>query len=151
MLKTSLRQKSLAKTQVIYSFWISLGILGLNLFLISPQLTQSFGSVAGNLAYLGVRFLVILGYSWYLAAVYVGRKSPIFRWATFLVFLDQVVLKLIYLKVTAIAHPEEWGGADLPALALGLFMSYMVSIPFLLLFAFLGAELGNVRFSRKVI
>jgi hypothetical protein len=132
--------------------WYFLGaltLLGLNLFLISPILSEKFGSVLGNGVYIGIRLGVIVFFSFLINLKTEIKRLAVIRFTTFLVFIEQTAFKAIYLYLDFMNHPQNWVGIDQNAAIFGTLMSYVVSVPLIVILAFLGTELSLLVRSRE--
>jgi hypothetical protein len=133
------------KRSVLY-FFSGLLILGVNLFVLCPWITERFGSLAGNGTYIGVRLATLLGFSAIAYQIGISRRPAIIRAAIFLLFLEQVAFKSVYMSADFRAHPQGWEGVDHRAALFSLVMSFVVSVPFLILIAFVGTEIKEFIF-----
>lgn len=164
---TDSRLDSSSRRQVL-GFLVILFFLAGNLLLTQPLLEKLGRSEWVGPTYLIIRVLAILLYSLWLA-LWVGKsKGGIFRAVTFLGFLDQVVLKLAAILVHRQLDPNSWlvgpgaeavsssGGSPavlselgLGSLFLGLMMSYVLFVPFLVLATYLVSEMGEALARRS--
>jgi hypothetical protein len=136
------------KSLVSHFSWI-LAILALNVFLISPQVTRFFGEIYGSLIYILIRLVCVLAFSRWASMLLNQQRMAVVRWTTLLVFIDQVLFKAIFLWLDIQGNPSSWQGVDLKAAYYGLFLSYIISVPFVVLLAFVGAELSSVRLRKS--
>jgi hypothetical protein len=152
----------------VFGFLVTLFFLTGNLLLTQPLLEKLGRSEWVGPTYLIIRVLAILLYSLWLA-LWVGKsKGGIFRAVTFLGFLDQVVLKLLAILVHRQLDPNSWligpgaesthlsGGSSAAmtefgfgSLFLGLMMSYVLFVPFLVLATYLVSEMGEALARRS--
>jgi hypothetical protein len=128
----------------VLNFGGALGLLSFNLFCLSPWVSQTWGAFFGNGAYVTLRLLTLVGYS-FISSLYLQRKRvEVIRSTCFLVFVEQVLLKTLVLWQDAQAHPQGWEGIQIEAAGFGLLMSYVISIPFIVILSFAGTELKDL-------
>lgn len=141
----------LKKTQgnMAWLFTGAVFLLILNLFLLIPLLTQTYGIQVANNLYMGFRLIVVIAFSFLAVPILNKKHLSIIRFSSLLVFFDQVLLKAVYLKLGFENDPKSWEGIDAAGIYFSLFMSYIASVPFVILISFLGAELGILFESKK--
>lgn len=144
--------KTLKITRGSKLFALTLCLLILNATLVGPFVFEKWGGQVGNLTFVVLRVTLLLGF----AVLFSSGPKPkaqkrwmeTFRAVTLLAFLDQVVLKGALLAIDQAKHPEAWAGSSVSAVAVPLMMGFLLFLPFLIVTAFFGYELGR-RLSYK--
>jgi hypothetical protein len=134
--------------------WISLflaavALLGVNLFYLSPEMGKRVGELTGNNVYITVRLVTLFGFSFLTS--WLAEKPRIFviRKAAFLVLIDQIVFKAIFLLQQFQSSPQNWEGVDHSGVLFSLAMSYVMTLPIIVLIAFMGTELGSLLLKKQ--
>jgi hypothetical protein len=122
----------------------ALCLLAFNLFVMSPYISRRFGDLVGNGTYVGLRMLTIMGFSFLMSYLFESKRLPVIRSTTFLVFVDQVILKGFFLWNESRISPQAWEGMDYPSTVFALLVSYVISIPLIVIVAFAGTELKDL-------
>ncbi len=131
-------------------FGLSLGVLGLfafNLFELEPFLTRVSGPRAAQFAYILVRIVGLLGLAYGLAKNAKRNRFQTLSTVLLIGFIDQVILKGIWIKQDMAIHPAEWTGIE-PTNAvifLNMAMGYLFFVPLVLILAFVGMEATRFR------
>jgi hypothetical protein len=116
-------------------FLIALLGLAVNLWWVGPHLGMGI--------YNGIRMFTVFGLSIACARLWDRKRFDIVRLATFLIFLEQIALKAIWMWQQARHDPGAWMDVTPGVALLTLGMGYIVFFPFIFLVAFAGAELGR--------
>lgn len=127
------------------TFFIALGILELGLFVVGPALQNGVSPAAGNAFYIVLRLVTILGFSFVCVRKHKRSFYGALSMTGFLLFLDQVVFKSLWLVHEIKKNPAAWEGIDPKSAVYNSAFSYIVSLPIILLLAFLGALLALRR------
>ena len=131
------------------SFITSLAVLELGLFVFGPLLQNSFGPGPANIFYILLRVVTILVFS-YLTVRKHGRDFyGALSFTGLLIFIDQVGFKSLWLWLEIRKNPAAWEGVDLKTALYNSAFSYVVSLPVILLLAFVGALLASRKRSPK--
>ncbi len=127
------------------TFLAALTVLELGLFVFGPLLQKISGPVGANVFYILLRVVTIVVFGY----VCVSRHKKNFYGALsltgLLIFLDQVVFKSIWLWSEMKRDPVAWEGVTLSAALFNSAFSYIVSLPVIMLLAFVGALLASKR------
>jgi hypothetical protein len=125
-----------------------LALFAVNLFLLEPIFTRSIGPRGAQFAYIVIRVagLVLLAYG--LATKAKRNRFQTISTVLLVGFIDQVLLKGIWVKQDMLIHPEAWTGIEPTnsVIFLNMAMGYLFFIPLILILAFFGME--STRFSR---
>ncbi len=121
---------------------LALLVLAANRFLISPRVGALAGESVGNYVFILSRVLIF-----FLVAVLLTRLSGFRRFQTLsavglLVAVEHLGFNLATILMTARSDPSQYP-EGLGGPLFGLFMSYMVGLPMVLLIAFFGTALGG--------
>jgi hypothetical protein len=121
---------------------LSLLLLAANRFLIGPVVGTSAGEVAGNTVFVFIRVVVF-----FLLALLLTRFSDFRRFRALsavglLVAVEHIGFNLVTILSSFRANPADYPDG-LSGPLFGLFMSYMIGLPIILLIAFLGTALGS--------
>lgn len=134
---------------LVWTFASALAIFAVNLFWLSPFLTRVWGPLVGNLTYLGIRIVVVIAVSGILGALWQGKSFKVFRATSILLFVDQVPLKYLWVRMEIARDPAPWQGASQSGIIYGLALSYLMFVPFLVLISFLGSQIRELLALRK--
>ena len=125
-----------------------LGIFALYLFVLQPLLTAGIGPRAAQLIYIVIRVggLMVLAYT--LAKDAKRNRLQVLSTVLLVGFIDQVLLKGLWIKRDMAVHPADWIGFEPTnaAIFVNMAIGYMFFIPIVAIFAFLGME--STRFRR---
>lgn len=133
---------------MILTFLSALGILELGLFVIGPALQNSMGPGAANLVYILMRVIAIAGMSFFAMHHFRGNLFKSLSLTGFLMFLDQVLFKSLWLSFEFKNNPKAWEGVELSSAIYNSAFSYIVSLPIILLIGFLGAMIAMRKNSK---
>lgn len=139
---------------LITRYWLGFGgaliILASSLFIITPFLNRLWGEVAGNSAYMILRFIawMALGYTFTRWA----KRSRFQAIITTVIIsmIDSVVFKGIALLHDRRLHPENWTGIEPSTLLFGLSMSSVLFLPIVLMLSFMGCLIGTKADSQRL-
>lgn len=131
-------------------FIISGGILALfalNLFVLEPVIHKLAGSRAAQVVYVLVRIAGLIGLAYALAKNAKRNRFQTITTVLLVGFLDQVVLKGIWIKRSMVADPAAWAGIapENAAIFVNMAMGYLFFIPIILILAFVGMEATRFR------
>ena len=125
-----------------------LAIFALYLFVLQPLVTTGVGPRAAQLVYIVIRVggLILLAYL--LAKDAKRNRLQVITTVLLVGFIDQVLLKGLWIKRDMAIHPADWVGFEPTnaAIFVNMAIGYMFFIPIVAIFAFLGME--STRFRR---
>lgn len=130
----------LARPRVLWA--LALVVLAANRFLIGPAVGASAGEMTGNTVFVFIRVVVF-----FLLALLLTRFSDFRRFRALsgvglLVAFEHIGFNLVTILSSYRANPADYP-EGLAGPLYGLFMSYMIGLPIILLIAFLGTALGS--------
>ncbi len=125
-----------------------IALFALNLFVIEPLLNQAVGRAVAQTLYIVIRIVGLIGLAFGLAKF--GQRNRFQTVTTTLLvgFIDQVLLKGLWIKRDIVANPEAWKGFEPTNAAVFVNMAtgYLFFVPIVLILTFLGME--STRFRR---
>ena len=125
--------------------WIlALLVLGANQFIASRWVGAWAGEGAANSVYILVRILVFFGLSVLLTRVSGFKRFQAMSALAILVAVEHIGFRLVLILQDYRANPAEYA-QGLSGPLFGLFMSYIIGLPVILLIGFLGTSLGLRR------
>jgi hypothetical protein len=132
------------------TFLTALGTLEFGLFVVGPLLQNRAGPGPANVFYILLRVLVIGTFAYFSVRRDKRALFGTLSMTGFLIFLDQVVFKSIWLMIEIKKNPSLWEGVDPKGAIFNSAFSYVVSLPMVLLLAFLGAMLALRKPKQKL-
>jgi hypothetical protein len=137
---TSTTFSVLAQPRVL---WIlSLLLLAANRFLIGPAVGASAGEVTGNMVFVFIRVVVFFLLALLLTRVSGFRRFRALSAVGLLVAVEHIGFNLVMILSSFRSNPADYP-QGLSGPLFGLFMSYMIGLPIILLIAFFGTALGS--------
>lgn len=127
---------------MVLTFFVALAILETGLFLVSPVLQNHLSPVWANAFYVLLRVGTIIGFSYLCIRRHKKDIYGALSMTGLLLFVDQVGFKSLWLLQQIGKHPAEWQGIDTKSAIYNSAFSYVVSLPVILILAFLGALLA---------
>ena len=124
------------------TFLAAIAILEVGLFVIGPVLLKSSSPNAADAFYVIVRVATIVTFSFLCVRRYKKEMYGALSLTGLLIFIDQVIFKSIWIVLAMKKDPAAWEGVDTRAALFNSAFSYVVSLPVILLLAFVGALLA---------
>lgn len=131
------------------TFLVSLVVLELGLFVFGPLLQNSVGPVGANVFYVLLRVFTILVFSYLCVRRHKRSNYEALSLTGLLIFIDQVGFKSLWLWMEMKRNPAAWEGISLQVALYNSAFSYVVSLPVILLLAFVGALAASRKPSRS--
>jgi len=111
-------------------------VLVLNIWVIVPGLSRVAGDGAGVVAYTLIRVAVMIGLGYGLTQYAQRRRFQVLGTVAFVELIDQLVLK-------GISFMTQVEGVEPLTVLYGMAVSYMMFLPMILIFAFVGSEISQ--------
>ena len=115
----------------------------LSLFFLVEWIRASHGENRAVVYSIVSRLIVMIAFGAVCRAWCERTRIQSLSLGVFLEFLDQVVLKGIWVARDFRLHPELWKDVPVSHVSLGIFMGYVMFAPVVLVVTFLGWELGE--------
>lgn len=141
--------KSLLHSRTFRTLVIGIAGLAINLWVVAPTASRFLNPVIANTLYLVIRIAMLIAIG---AALYPTSKKTrvqVISLVTLAAFFDQVIWKGLWIGFIASQGAEEWRGMPVSQIAFGLAMSYLLFLPLLMIFGFLGTEIGAAIARRR--
>jgi hypothetical protein len=124
------------------TFLIALALLETGLFVIGPVLQNWGNTNLANGFYILLRVVTIVGFSFLLVRKHRHEIYGALSLTGLLIFIDQVIFKSLWIVLEMKRDPAAWQGVDTKAALFNSAFSYIVSLPVILLLAFIGSMLA---------
>lgn len=131
-------------------FIFSGGILvlfAINLFVLEPVFSKWIGPRAAQIVYIIIRIAGLVGLAYGLARDAKRNRFQTVTTVLLVGFIDQVILKGIWIRSDIAANPAAWVGVEPgnAAIFVNMAMGYLFFIPIILILAFVGMEATRFR------
>lgn len=129
-----------------------LALFALNLFVLQPLLTRGIGPGVAQVFYVLIRIVGLVFLAYVLTKNARRNRFQTLSTVVFIGFVDQVVLKGLWLKGEIVRNPADWTGIEPinSVIFLNMAMGYLFFIPVVLILAFFGMEATRFRRRWKV-
>lgn len=133
--------------QAVFTFsGIAIAIFALNLFALQPVLIDLIGPRSAQFGYILIRIAALVWLARALAKNAKRNRFQVLSTVLLVGFIDQVVLKGIWVRHDMGIHPADWEGIEKSSVFITMAMGYLFFIPIVLILAFVGME--SIRFRR---
>ena len=124
-----------------------LALFALNLFVLEPLFHRSIGPRAAQLVYIVIRIVGIVVLAFLLTKNAKRNRFQTLSTVLLVGFIDQVVLKGIWIKQDMVIHPGDWTGIapTSSAIFVNMAVGYLFFTPLILILAFFGMESTRFR------
>jgi len=126
---------------------IVIAIFALNQFVFGPLFDRTIGPRAAQGVYVLIRVIGLAGLAYGLAKFAKRNRFQTLSTVLLVGFIDQVILKGLWIKQDIRIHPAEWVGFEPTTASIFLTMSYgyLFFTPLILILAFVGMESTRFR------
>lgn len=143
----ALKASDSKKLRAVFVFsGIAIAIFAVNLFALQPVLIQLIGPRGAQFGYILIRIAALVWLARALAKNAKRNRFQVLSTVLLVGFIDQVLLKGIWVRHDMGLHPADWEGIEKSSVFITMAMGYLFFIPIVLILAFVGME--SIRFRR---